>query len=60
MLISIVIPTFNRAKELNRAIDSVIKQTYTNWEIIVIDNHSADNTDEIIKSYSNSNIYYPL
>ena len=57
MLISIVIPTYNRAKELNRAIDSVIKQTYINWEIIVIDNHSGDNTDEIIKSYNNCNIH---
>lgn len=56
MLISVVIPTYNRALELNRAVDSVTKQTYTKWEIIVIDNYSEDNTDEIIKSYKNYNI----
>jgi len=51
MKFSIITPTYNRADLIGRAIDSVIKQTYTNWEIIVIDDGSTDNTKEIIKTY---------
>lgn len=50
-VISIVIPTYNRAEDLKRALNSVITQTFTNWEAIVVDNHSSDNTDEIIKNF---------
>ena len=56
MLISIVLPTFNRAHVLDRAIDSVIKQTYTQWELVIIDNYSNDQTDDLIKSYQNPKI----
>jgi len=55
-LISVVIPTFNREKVLKRAIDSVISQTYENWEIIVVDNCSKDHTENTVFSYSNPNI----
>ena len=41
-LVSIVIPTFNHANYLSNALQSVLHQTYTNWEAIVIDNHSTD------------------
>jgi len=50
-LVSIVIPTYNHAAFLRRAIQSVIDQTYKNWEILIVDNHSTDNTDEIIASF---------
>ena len=50
-LISVVIPTYNRAHYLGRAIKSVIDQTYSNWEIIVVDNHSVDNTDTLVDSF---------
>ena len=46
-LISIVIPTFNHANYLSKALQSVLHQTYTNWEAIVIDNHSTDDTGKV-------------
>jgi glycosyltransferase involved in cell wall biosynthesis len=49
--VSIVIPTWNRAKTLPRVIDSVLAQTYPNFELIVSDNASSDNTRELIESY---------
>jgi len=55
-LISVIIPTYNRALMLKTAIDSVISQSYTNWELIVIDNESTDNTLELVLSYKHQNI----
>jgi glycosyltransferase involved in cell wall biosynthesis len=55
-LVSIIIPTYNRAKDLKRALQSVFDQTFTNWEIVVVDNHSVDDTDSLIKSFNNQNI----
>ena len=48
ILFSIVIPTYNRANLIKRCIESVINQTYQNWEAIIVDNYSEDNTEEII------------
>lgn len=55
-LVSVVIPTYNRALDLSRAIDSVLLQTYSHWEIIIIDNNSEDGTDELINDYNDSRI----
>ena len=55
-MISVVLPTFNRAHFLGRAIDSVLKQTYSEWELIIIDNHSSDQTDYLVENYHNSKI----
>jgi glycosyltransferase involved in cell wall biosynthesis len=55
-LVSVVIPTYNHAHFLGRALQSVVDQTYSNWEAIVIDNHSHDNTDQVIQSFKNSRI----
>lgn len=55
---SVVIPTFNREKIIRIAIDSVLSQSFQDFEIIVIDNGSSDNTNQIIKSYSNYKLKY--
>ena len=57
-LISVVTPTYNRARTLPRAIDSVLSQTFVNWELIIVDNHSSDNTQEIVSSYSSEKIKF--
>ena len=49
--VSVVIPTYNRAQHITRAIDSVIAQTGADCEIIVVDDGSHDATDEVIRSY---------
>lgn len=50
-LVSIIMPTYNREKTLPLAIQSVIEQTYENWELIVVDDRSTDNTRELIEGY---------
>jgi glycosyltransferase involved in cell wall biosynthesis len=57
-LISVVIPTYNHAQFLNRALASIVSQKYSNWEVIVIDNHSTDNTEDVIASFKNSKIKF--
>ncbi len=49
--ISIVIPTYNRASFLKEAIDSVLSQTYRNFELIVVDDNSTDDTPKLLSSY---------
>lgn len=48
MKLSIVIPTYNRAKVFPRAVKSVTKQTYTNWELIIVDDGSTDDTQTVV------------
>ncbi len=55
-LISIVIPTYNRADLIPKAIQSVIDQTYQNWELIIVDNYSDDGTKEVIESFKDPRI----
>jgi glycosyltransferase involved in cell wall biosynthesis len=50
-LVSVIIPTYNRASIISKAIDSVLNQTYTSIQLIVVDDGSDDNTLEIIKRY---------
>lgn len=57
-LVSVIINCYNGEKYLREAIDSVIAQTYTNWEIIFWDNQSTDSTAEIVKSYKDERIRY--
>jgi glycosyltransferase involved in cell wall biosynthesis len=57
-LVSIVLPTYNRATVLPNAIRSVLNQTYRNFELIIVDDNSPDNTPEIVKSFDDARIRY--
>lgn len=56
--VSVVMPTFNRASYIKSAIDSLLSQTYCNFEIIIVDDASTDNTEEIVLSYKDNRIVY--
>lgn len=51
-VISIIIPVYNRPKLISECLDSVITQTYSNWECIVVDDGSTDNTWDILEDYT--------
>jgi glycosyltransferase involved in cell wall biosynthesis len=53
--ISVVIPVYNAEKYLDRCIKSILKQTYSNWELIAVDDGSADNSLSILKHYAKQN-----
>lgn len=57
-MISVIMSTYQRPKLLKRAIQSVIDQTYTDWELIIVDDRSKDNTEEVVKSFKDSRIIY--
>lgn len=50
-LVSIIMPSYNSSKYISQSIESVIAQNYTNWELLITDDCSSDNTREIVKSY---------
>ncbi len=56
--VSIIIPTLNRAHLLRFALKSAIEQDYKDLEIIVCDDYSIDDTEEIVKSFGNKNVIY--
>lgn len=49
--VSILIPTYNYGHHIEEAIDSALNQTYTDFEIIIVDDASTDNTDEVVQKY---------
>ena len=60
-LFSVLIANYNNGKYLQEAVDSVLAQTYTNWEIIIVDDKSTDNSAEVYNQYkddSRFHIYY--
>jgi glycosyltransferase involved in cell wall biosynthesis len=56
LLVSVVIPTYNHARFLERALQSVLDQTHVTWEAIVVDNHSIDNTDDVMAKFSDPRV----
>ena len=50
-LVSVIIPTYNRAHLIGETLDSVLVQTYQHWECIIVDDGSSDNTDEVVGEY---------
>ncbi|BAO74404.1 glycosyltransferase family 2 protein [Winogradskyella sp. PG-2] len=51
-LVSIIIPTYNRAKLLPETLDSILEQSYNNWECIIVDDRSTDKTKEVVNHYT--------
>lgn len=60
VILTVIIPTYNRADLLIEAIKSVLHQSFTQYEIIVVDDGSVDSTKDLIKNYSNHVIYIPI
>jgi glycosyltransferase involved in cell wall biosynthesis len=50
--VSILIPNYNKANYLKKTLDSIMAQTYSNWECIIVDDHSTDNSWEIVEGYA--------
>lgn len=57
-LVSIIMPSYNTAPYIKETIQSVLNQTYTNWELIIVDDCSTDNTDEVLDTIHDSRIKY--
>lgn len=56
--VSVIMPTYNAGRFIEKAIRSVLTQTYENFELIIIDDASADNTESIVRSFTDSRILY--
>ena len=57
-MVSVIIPTFNRAHTLGRAVESVVAQTFGDWELIVIDDGSFDETPSVVSRFSDERIRF--
>lgn len=58
ILFSIIIPTYNRADFIKKSMESVLNQTYPYFELIVVDDGSTDNTEEVVKSIADTRVQY--
>ena len=50
-LVSVIMPSYNTAKYIGESIESVINQTYSNWELIIVDDCSTDDTEGVVQGY---------
>ena len=57
-MISIVLPSFNRAQVLSKAVESILRQTYKDFELIIVDDGSTDNTADVVKNFNDDRIVY--
>lgn len=57
-LVSIIMPSWNTAQFISESIQSVLNQTYKNWELIIVDDCSTDNTDDVVKKFDDERIKY--
>jgi len=57
-LVSVIVTTFNRADLIGETIESILNQTYTNFELIIVDDGSTDNTEGVVKKYNDKKIQY--
>lgn len=57
-MISIIMPTYNRGYIIDKAIKSILNQTYSDFELIIVDDGSTDNTEEIVKSFNDKRIKF--
>ena len=51
-LISVIVPCYNQAQYLDECLQSVLEQTYQNWECIIVNDGSPDNTEEVVKKWT--------
>lgn len=57
MKFSICVPAFNASRTIEKLMESVFKQTYSDWELIIVDDNSSDNTVELARKYSDTRIH---
>ncbi len=57
-LVSVLMPAYNTARFIGRAIESVLTQTYTHWELVIVDDGSTDDTPEVVGRYTDERIRY--
>lgn len=58
--VSIILPTYNRANQVGKAIESVLAQTYEDFELIVVDDGSTDETEKVVTSYKDCRIGFVI
>lgn len=57
-MVSVIMPSWNTGKFIAESIQSVIDQTYKNWELLIVDDCSTDNTDQVVASFNDDRIRY--
>ena len=57
-LVSVIMPSYNTASYISDSIKSVLAQTYSNWELIIVDDCSTDNTDAIVAGFKDARIKF--
>ena len=57
-LVSIIMPSYNTGRFIKETIESILAQTYPNWELIIVDDCSTDNTDEVVTSFQDNRIRF--